>query len=66
MVVDLQDLGRYYRSYARLMAHWRRVLPPGRMLEVRYEDVIADLETRGTPTGRALWARMERCLSRVP
>ena len=41
---DLQDLGRYYRSYARLMAHWRRVLPPGRMLEVRYEDVIADLE----------------------
>jgi Sulfotransferase family len=41
---DLRDLGRYYRSYARVMAHWRRVLPPGRMLEVRYEDVIADLE----------------------
>jgi hypothetical protein len=26
------------------MAHWRRVLPPGRILDVRYEDVIADLE----------------------
>jgi Flp pilus assembly protein TadD len=41
---DLEDLGRYYRAYARLMAHWRRVLPEGRMLEVQYEDVVVDLE----------------------
>jgi tetratricopeptide (TPR) repeat protein len=41
---DLAELGRYYKRYERLMAHWRRVLPPGRMLEVRYEDVVADLE----------------------
>ena len=41
---DLGELGRYYRKYAELMAHWREVLPEGRMLEVRYEDVIADLE----------------------
>jgi hypothetical protein len=41
---DLAELGRYYARYARLMAHWRKVLPPGRMLEVRYEDVVADLE----------------------
>ena len=40
---DLGELGRYYRKYAELMAHWRMVLPPGRMLEIRYEDVIADL-----------------------
>jgi hypothetical protein len=26
------------------MAHWHRVLPPGRILDVRYEDVVADLE----------------------
>jgi hypothetical protein len=26
------------------MAHWQRILPPGRILEVRYEDVVADLE----------------------
>ena len=26
------------------MAHWRRVLPQGRILDVRYEDVVADLE----------------------
>lgn len=27
-----------------LMDHWHRVLPRGRILEVRYEDVVADLE----------------------
>jgi tetratricopeptide (TPR) repeat protein len=41
---DLAELGRYYRRYERLMAHWRRVLPKGRILDVRYEDVVADLE----------------------
>jgi hypothetical protein len=41
---DLAELGRYYRRYEKLMAHWRRVLPEGRMLDVRYEDVVADLE----------------------
>ena len=40
---DLAELGRYYRRYQRLMDHWRRVLPTGRMLDVRYEDVVADL-----------------------
>ncbi len=41
---DLGELGRYYKRYERLMAHWRRVLPAGRILDVRYEDVVADLE----------------------
>jgi hypothetical protein len=41
---DLGELGRYYRAYAALMAHWRCVLPPGVMLEVRYEDLVDDLE----------------------
>lgn len=43
---DLAELGRYYRAYERLMAHWRRVLPPGRMLEVRYEELVSDFETQ--------------------
>jgi Flp pilus assembly protein TadD len=61
---DLGELGRYYRHYQSLMAHWRRVLPPGRILDVRYEDVVADLESQ---TRRLLdycgldWD--ERCLS---
>src|SRR5262249_26357904 len=41
---DLAELGRYHRRYQRLMAHWHRVLPQGRILDVRYEDVVADLE----------------------
>ena len=40
---DLAELGRYYRHYERVMDHWRRVLPAGRILDVRYEDVVADL-----------------------
>jgi tetratricopeptide (TPR) repeat protein len=42
---DLAELGRYYRHYQALMAHWHRVLPPGRILDVRYEDVVSDLES---------------------
>jgi tetratricopeptide (TPR) repeat protein len=41
---DLGELGRYYRSYAALMGHWRSVLPPGVMIEVQYEDLVADIE----------------------
>jgi tetratricopeptide (TPR) repeat protein len=41
---DLGELGRYYRAYEALMSHWQQVLPPERMLEVRYEDLVGDLE----------------------
>jgi len=41
---DLTELGRYYRHYKALMAHWHLILPPGRIFEVRYEDVVSDLE----------------------
>jgi hypothetical protein len=43
---DLGELGRYYRGYQGLMDHWRTVLPPEILLEVRYEDVIHDLEAQ--------------------
>src|SRR5262249_61960111 len=41
---DLAELGRYYRMYDQLMAHWREILPPGTMLEVGYETLVDDLE----------------------
>ncbi len=41
---DLAELGRHYRHYLDLMEHWRQVLPAGDMLEVRYEDLVGDLE----------------------
>jgi tetratricopeptide (TPR) repeat protein len=40
---NLDDIGRYYRSYVSLMDHWDQVLP-GRVLCMRHEDVLADLE----------------------
>jgi tetratricopeptide (TPR) repeat protein len=43
---DFRELGRYYGKYYELMAHWRKVLPSGAMLEVQYEDVVADTETK--------------------
>ena len=41
---DLMDIGHYYLQYARLMAHWRRVLP-GPFMECRYETLINNQET---------------------
>jgi len=61
---DLGELGRYYRAYARLMAHWRAVLPPGVMLEVRYEDVVDDLECQARRiVDHCGLAWSERCLA---
>jgi hypothetical protein len=40
---DLTDMGRYYRDYVELMAHFDRVLP-GRVHRVFYEDMIDDPE----------------------
>lgn len=39
---DQAELGRYYRAYGGLMDHWRAALPPESMLEVVYEDLVAD------------------------
>lgn len=39
----LENLARYYVAYDRLRTHWRRVLGP-RLIEVRYETLVADQE----------------------
>jgi tetratricopeptide (TPR) repeat protein len=41
---NLSDLGYYYRSYEKLMAHWRSVLDLP-LLEIRYEELVADPHT---------------------
>jgi tetratricopeptide (TPR) repeat protein len=40
---SLTDIAQYYRDYARLMAHFDRVLP-GRIHRVNYENMVADME----------------------
>lgn len=42
---DLAELGRYCRRYRSLMAHWHDVLPPERIMDVHYEELVADLES---------------------
>jgi tetratricopeptide (TPR) repeat protein len=39
----VEDIARHYRTYLDLMRHWDEVLP-GRVLRVRYEDVVEDLQ----------------------
>jgi len=38
------ELVSYYRSYQRLMEHWRTVLPADRFLDVDYEELTRDPE----------------------
>jgi hypothetical protein len=58
---DFGELGRYYRSYGALMQHWRSVLPHGAMLDVQYEELVADFEAQA----RSIVAYLsdDRCLS---
>ena len=42
---DLTEIGEYYLQYQRLMDHWHELMP-GRILDVQYEQVVADLETQ--------------------
>ena len=41
----LEDIGKYYRDYVRLMDHWDAVLP-GRVHRVQYEEMVADTEAQ--------------------
>lgn len=40
--MDLSDLADYYRMHQRLMKHWVDTLPAGTVLEVPYEELVAD------------------------
>ncbi|HEY3781157.1 MAG TPA: sulfotransferase [Fimbriimonadaceae bacterium] len=40
------DLVFVYKEYLRLMAHWRRVLPSDRFLEMDYEDLVSNREQK--------------------
>ncbi len=52
---DLEELGRYYRGYRALMAHWKRILPEC-LIEVSYEGLVTrpDIEARRLVTACGL------------
>jgi tetratricopeptide (TPR) repeat protein len=41
---DLQEIGRYYIAYRRLMTHWHAVMP-GVIHELSYEQLVGDQES---------------------
>jgi tetratricopeptide (TPR) repeat protein len=41
---DLAELGRHWRIYDRMMAHWHEILPEGVLFDIQYEDLVADQE----------------------
>ena len=43
---DLGAVGRYWVSYHELMQHWHAALPPGRILDVSYEQMVGDFENQ--------------------
>ena len=49
---DRADIVFYYEQYLRLMARWREVIPPDRLLDIDYEALVADPE----PVARAMVA----------
>jgi tetratricopeptide (TPR) repeat protein len=53
---DPADIGSRFAEYLRLMDHWRRVLPI-QVLEVNYEDTVADLE--GVARRLVAWCGLE-------
>lgn len=42
---SLNDIGRYYQAYLKLMTHWQEVLP-NFVLTVKHEEVVDNLETQ--------------------
>jgi len=60
---DLDELAHQHRVYEGVMAHWRQVLPD-RLVEVDYEDVVADLETQARRLIAAVGLEWDpRCLA---
>jgi tetratricopeptide (TPR) repeat protein len=41
---DLEEMAAYFKGIEALVAHWREVLPPGRLLEVPYEELVVEPE----------------------
>ena len=55
---DQQEFIAHYRQYQRLMQHWREVLP-GRILDVRYDDLVNQPEQTAAAMARFVGVEFE-------
>lgn len=51
LAYDLGELGRHDNRYIAYKRHWRAVAPPGHILRLPYERMVADTEAE---TGRVI------------
>jgi tetratricopeptide (TPR) repeat protein len=60
---DLRNIGHFYTEYARLMEHWRTVLPV-KLVEISYEDMVMNTKQTARKALDLLGLEWdERCLS---
>ena len=43
---DLSWISKHYKLYKRAMAYWKKELPEGQVIEVQYEELVADIESQ--------------------
>lgn len=56
--LDLESLGHYYLQYRDLMDHWREVAP-GKLIDLRYEELVSDPEAVISRLGEQLGLRLD-------
>ena len=43
-IYRIEDTAKAYALHRKVVSHWREKLPADRFMEIRYEDIVADLE----------------------
>lgn len=56
----IETIVHYFAKFRQILRHWESVLPTGRILRIRYEDVLIDTEAALSP----LLDRMNLCWER--
>ena len=56
------ELVAYFRGYQRLTEHWRKVLPPDRLIEVDYNELTRKCRAGDPAADRSLRIVVVRCL----
>jgi tetratricopeptide (TPR) repeat protein len=43
---DLENIAHFHNGYVRMMQHWERILPPGMLHTIAYEQIVQDQESQ--------------------
>lgn len=67
MSFDLEWAANYYHFYRTVLAHWKSVLPPDRVIDVHYEDLVSHSEQIVWPLLQKMGLQWEEaCVSQQP